>query len=78
MISRVAHVVLTGTLNSTRSHNPTNIFTRCRVGLPAARVGIMEAMVAACLHPSALQWASGSIQGARHRGDQPPLATQWH
>ena len=42
---------------------PYKHFTRCRVGLPAARVGIMEAKLAACLHPSALQWASGSNEG---------------
>ena len=36
------------------------------VGLPVARVGIMEAKEAICLHPLALQWASSSNEGARH------------
>ena len=57
---------------------PTNMFTCCRIGLPAMRVGIMEAKVAACLHPLDLHWASVSKEEARHRGGQPPLATQWH
>ena len=58
--------------------NPTNVFTHCIVGLPVARIDIMEAKVAACLHPSALQLASGSNEGARHRGSQLPIATPWH
>ena len=35
------------------------MFSRYRVGLPVARVGTVEAKVAAYLHPVALQWASG-------------------
>ena len=42
---------------------PANIFTCCRAGLPAARVGIVEAKVAALLHPVALQWATGRNEG---------------
>ena len=59
-------------------NNPTNIFMRCRVTLLAAGVGMVKDKVAAYLHPSALQRAPDSNEGAQHRGGQPPPATQWH
>ena len=57
---------------------PTNIFTHCRVAFPAARVSIMGAKVAICLHLLAFQWTFGSKEGAQHREEQTPIATQWH
>ena len=45
---------------------PTNMFSRCRVGLPAARVGMVEVKMATYLHLSALQWPFGSNKGAQH------------
>ena len=44
----------------------------------AVGVGMVEGKVATYLHHLALQWASGSNEGARHRGSQPPPATQWY
>ena len=64
--------------NITFSTVPTNIFWLCRVGLPMGRGGIVEAKEAAYSQFSALHWAAGSNKETRHRGSQPPLATQWH
>ena len=52
---------------------PYKHFMHCRVGLPAARVGLMEAKVVAYLHPAAFQWALQSwppSSKSRPRGGQ--------
>ncbi len=54
-----------------------HIFMCCRVSLQAPRIGILEAKLAAYLHPVALQWAYGSNERVQHRGSISPPATQW-
>ncbi len=62
---------------NTHTHSLSyNFFSHCRFGLPAARVGTVEVMVAAYSQPAALQWASDSNEGARHKRGQTRLATQ--
>ncbi len=53
-------------------------FTRCRVGLPVAIIGMVEAEVATYLQPARPQQPSGSNEGGWHREGLPPISTQWH
>ena len=78
--TRARKVSITCPRAAAEGHYPKTFLlsAMCIYGLPAAKVGIVRAKVAAYLHPAALQLAWGRNEGARHRGRLPPIASQWH